>query len=60
MKRENGYYHVRIHNYWEIAKWDSKLKVWTYKGIPWVDRDFDEIDERRIVREEVITKNENP
>lgn len=56
MERESGYYWVRIlkDSNWEIAEYDKHYKqffvinsVFEYK-----DSNFDEIDERRIVREE--------
>lgn len=58
--RESGYYFVLYHGNWEPALWDSKEKVMGELGAWFItgressldDSDFDEIDERKIVREE--------
>lgn len=51
MKRENGYYFVRNKMGWQIAEWyrDS----WCIIGMDkeFIDPEFEEIDERRVVRE---------
>lgn len=49
--REQGYYWVKINNDWEIAEWSI---YWERIGYETVldDSAFEEIDERRIERDE--------
>lgn len=50
--REDGFYFVKYNANWTIARWQNIGKFWetgTYDFLS--DDDFDEIDERRIVRE---------
>ena len=53
-KRESGYYWVKSNDKWIIAEWLPLCQVWA--SIEYADKykdsDFDEIDERRIVRQE--------
>lgn len=52
MKREPGYYWVKLNNKWIVAYWMAK-EWWiagSYNGAS--DNDLDEIDERRIERQE--------
>lgn len=51
MKRESGYYWVKIDGKWEIGLYDRKLQRWyfVYTMIDYIDRYFDEINETRIL-----------
>lgn len=51
--REEGYYWVRCKGEWRVAYWADVLNGWFKSGVTAtsMDYDFDEIDERRIVRE---------
>lgn len=49
MKRKNGYYWVKYNKQWIIAKYYAN-KHWDI-GISINEGEFDEIDERQIVRE---------
>lgn len=52
-KRKDGYYWCRIKSKWFIFIYYVEFDVW-YDGAEnrYKDSDFDEIDERRIVRQE--------
>lgn len=54
MERESGYYWVKIKGEWIVAQWDKSMDWWVITGNEhlFYDSDFEEIDERRIVREE--------
>lgn len=54
MERESGYYWVNCKGEWIVAQWDKSMNWWVITGNErlFYDKDFDEIDERRIVREE--------
>jgi hypothetical protein len=64
MKRAEGYYWVCSEELWYIAKWsewessdsDKDSGCWELPGteIWWYDRDLDEIDENRIVRNKTL------
>ena len=50
MKREEGYYWIRVGNEWSIAQFiDNEWWLVADDG-GWSDKVFDEIDERRIER----------
>ena len=51
MKREEGYYWVRNDIEWFIAEWDTYYWHIAGSGSRYKDEYFDEIDERRVVRE---------
>lgn len=57
--RESGWYHIKIDGRWTIAAWTYHNEVWRipFTDGYWYESAFEEIDERRIVREE--TKNQN-
>ncbi len=52
MERESGYYWVKIKGEWIVAQWDKSMDWWVITGNEhlFYDSDFEEIDERRIVR----------
>lgn len=54
MGRESGYYWVKNENIWYVAKYNKDYFAWSISGVEttFTDVDFEEIDERRIVREE--------
>lgn len=58
MKRESGWYWVKIDGLdWEIADYESQNTQWYRNGVDpdnceYFDSDFEQIDERRIVRPE--------
>lgn len=58
MERESGYYWVKdpnpddSGNHWYIGEYDTDLRIWYLTGSSkwFYDKDFIEIDERRIER----------
>lgn len=56
--RESGWYHVKIDGSWTIAVWTYHNEEWRipFTDGYWYESAFEEIDERRIVREEQKTK----
>lgn len=55
--REEGYYWVMLGDRWIIARWwspftDGSNPEWDVSGKIATDSSFDEIDERRIIRNE--------
>ena len=52
--RESGYYWVRDNDEWMICYFDGYINEWELPGHPttYSDSVFDEIDEKRIIREE--------
>ena len=52
--REQGHYNVKYNEKWAVGFWCELHKVWFFPKDDWgyQDDNFDEIDERRIVREE--------
>ena len=52
MERESGYYWVRDGISWYVAKWYTSYKSWSICGNEedFNDSEFEEIDERKIVR----------
>lgn len=53
-EREDGFYWVSFGDEWDIAEYSQKLNKWFEIGCDtlWTDDDFEQIDERRIVRTE--------
>ena len=51
MKREDGYYFVKDTGEWIIAEWDTNYWYITGSGNRYEDSYFEEIDERRVVKE---------
>lgn len=50
--REDGFYWVKDGTNWTIARWQNMGKFWEAGPYNFLsDDDFDQIDERRIVRE---------
>lgn len=61
--REGGVYWVRDLSTWDVAEWNPSRQEWYVcgSGVPYIDDDFLEIDERRIVRgTERITISDTP
>ena len=52
MNRENGFYWVKMCGKWEIARWQNAAWFLTGTNGLVYDGMCDEIDERRITREE--------
>lgn len=53
MKRKEGYYWCRIKTFWGIfICWPEGEKWYDGEGNSYDDQDFDEIDERQIIRKE--------
>lgn len=52
MNRENGFYWVKMWGKWEIARWQNAAWFLTGTNGLVYDGMCDEIDERRITREE--------
>lgn len=58
MHRENGYYWVRMGSHWRVGYWSQDESPeggdWALINTPcsYRDRDFDEINETRIIRAE--------
>lgn len=62
MNRQAGYYWVKLHGEWVIAKWYFENGYhWDLfdGGMPFKDNQLEEIDERRIEREEPIIRPED-
>ena len=50
--REEGYYWVKFAGHdWGIAYWNAELGVWVYETSIYSIGDFDEVDDRKIIRE---------
>ena len=50
MKRENGYYWVKIYGAWLIAKWHEDKWLVIHQEYKFNDDYWDEIDETKIER----------
>lgn len=50
--RESGFYWIKDGHEWVIGEWDADRSRWTLTGTSegFNDEEFDEIDERKIVR----------
>lgn len=58
--RESGFYWCNLfRNKWVVCQWDRNIMIWRVPGRDrsFEDSDFEEIDERRITREEPLHPN---
>jgi hypothetical protein len=55
--REPGFYWVRRNDNWTIYEWDDEDNNFVKGDFYYHDDEFDEIDERRIVRDEQCKDN---
>ena len=52
--REEGWYWVKLRGEWEIKEWSSFIGRWVTRGLTadLYDSQWEEIDERKIIRED--------
>lgn len=58
MKRASGFYWCRVDNEWFVAEYSEYCRAWEVTGDDcyFTDAQFDQIDERRIVRQPEVSE----